>query len=243
MRIHDEAVPEELLECARQVLSGCSLGIYEQGLDTNLATLALRVFSNGCEDARLSQIIQRFFGQGDAFRADWYAFDELLAALFKLRPDECLDACFAGDADDRLKSARVLHQLQRNLENMVSVDALMTWAERDGSVRYPLVAQAVRCFRRSPTDGEQWSPIAMSILAAAPRRRDILEVYEGFFVPKAFSSARSDIVEGRRQLLKPFLDGQDAAESAWARELDAQLAARAAKDRISEAKEIGGFEH
>jgi hypothetical protein len=242
-RINQHPIPDELLECARRVLIEFGFGSFEQGLDNDMATLARLAFSTDQNDPRLSVLIEHFFGSAGQPRADWFAFDELLTALFRLRPEECLDACFSGGADDAERSARVLHQLRRNFQELVPAETSLSWAGHDAAVRCPLLARAIKCFMPSPAGGEQWSDFALSVLSAAPNRRAVLDVYETHFIPSAFSTARSDILEGRRRLLSPFLAGDSLEEQAWAQALDALMAARAAKDRIHEAKEMTGFEY
>ena len=127
-----------------------------------------------------------------------YAYDQLVRALFETSPYECLDTFFGSGGPPRLEQVMMLRPLRGGGFDAVPHEIVLSWAQRDPTVRFPIVAMGLRPLKgNEQTTPPEWSDKALSVLAAAPDRVAVLEAFATQFVPGSWSGSRAVVIENR----------------------------------------------
>lgn len=235
----------ELLQCGRTLLRLCDFKEYDQHLDYILGELVKACLKepDAADDVRA--ISEAFFRDGASASA-WYAYEQLVWALFETRPYECLDMFFGSGDVHRLEQVLMLRPLRKRGLDLLSQEVVLEWARREPAVRFPIVAMAVRPIRGNEEEttatSPEWSETALGILEAAPDRLAVLEAFATQFVPSSWSGSRAVIIENRRTLLSRFLQSPDPRMATWARAEDSRLAVLAEHERSQEKQRNQSFE-
>jgi hypothetical protein len=152
-----------------------------------------------------------------------YAFDcpRLLNNLAEVQPTVFLDVFLEGDdVEDYQRRRMFIDDIERhdNPLSKISDDELLSWCERDPSSRYPLVASAMKAFKKSDETGKyEWKPFVYTIFDKAPALDDVLEQLADALRPMSWSGSRADILQKRAVLYQNLYEHDNEEVVAWAR--------------------------
>jgi hypothetical protein len=170
-----------------------------------------------------------------------YDYNDLMKSLLEAHPFDILDELFSGDAESRKQSVRLLKNLVRIDKTILDVlpdDIVLTWCDRDPTVRYPLAASVAVLFKR-PKEGEPhaWTPLAGKLLKNAPDPRPVLNEIVQRLYPSSWSGSLATKLEGRLKLLSAMPGGGVPALAAAMAQATANLQARIDAERRREMEE------
>lgn len=132
-------------------------------------------------------------------------YDDLVQGLLKVQPFATLDELFSGDQKSQRASVRLLNDLRHFHKKVLDVlpdETVLTWCDRDPTIRYPLAASVVLLFNR-PKEREpnEWTPLAKKLLENAPEPLLVLNEIVHRLYPLKWSGSRASKLEGRLKLL------------------------------------------
>jgi hypothetical protein len=170
-----------------------------------------------------------------------YDYDDLMKGLLEVHPITILDELFSGNAKSQRVSVRLLNNFLRFHKNVLGSlpdDIVITWCDRDPTVRYPLAASVVLLFKR-PKDGEphEWTPLAGRLLQKAPDPRLVLNEIVHRLRPTSWSGSLATKLEGRLKLLNSMPGGGIPILAASMAEAKRNLQASIDAERQSEREE------
>jgi hypothetical protein len=146
-----------------------------------------------------------------------YDYDDLVKGLLEAQPLAVLDELFSGDPQSQKESVGLLNNLLRFHKYVLDAlpdDIVITWCDREPSLRYPLAASFVMLFR-APQDGEpqEWTPITSKLLRKAPDPTRVLNEIIYRLHPSSWSGSLANKLERRLELLSklPDADGPSLA--------------------------------
>ena len=140
----------------------------------------------------------------------------ILIPFFKRCPEEALNACYFQDSDGNYRSALRLVSVNHPYElgdtaiNAVPEDVLINWCKLSLDDRCTFAAQTCKLLEKSPSNGLNDESVisiastAKSILAHAPNKQKIMEIFLERCRPSQWSGSRSVILRQRLQLLDQF---------------------------------------
>jgi hypothetical protein len=171
-------------------------------------------------------------------------YPELLKSLLVAQPVILLDELLG---DPRVNARRIFlgdRELnQPAFLDVIPLDLLTEWAQRDPELRIERLASAIAPFQNTSSGpGIKWSPFALSILDIAPDRVAVLKNYSKSLHPMSWGGSLAAVLEQRRALPQALFAYPDQAVTAWARQVDEELATIAAESRAAERQEDESFE-
>ncbi|PLU15886.1 hypothetical protein BMJ29_24935 [Sinorhizobium medicae] len=169
--------------------------------------------------------------------------DDLVKALLKVQPLVTLDEMLSGDPESQRASVRLFNDLLRFRKDVFSVledETVISWCDRDPTVRYPLAASVALLFKR-PKDGapHEWTPLAKQLLERAPEPHLVLTEMVNRLRPSSWSGSLASKLEGRLKLLdslpgagSPALEEpMEAARTSLQARIDAERRSEQEEDR------------
>jgi hypothetical protein len=194
--------PVEVLDAGRFVLSKFAFRRDTAKKDYELDTIVKVCLKgpNGISVAR--SLCRKFLCAARKYEVNAFQFDDLMKALLQVQVIPVLDELFAGDAESRETSVRVLKSFHSPVLNVVLDEVLLGWCDSDPRPRYPLAAAVATLFKR-PKEGEphEWTPLALKLLQQAPDPSHILEIVIDRLYPSSWSGSLATKLEGRLKLL------------------------------------------
>lgn len=144
----------------------------------------------------------------------------ILLPYFKQRPEEALNACYFKDSDGGYGSALRLVSVQHDECNDTAIgsapeEALINWCKISPGDRFEFAAQMCKLLEKSNPEGVSdesalsISSTAKSVLAQAPDKKQVLEIFVGRFQPNHWSGSRAAIMRQRLQLLDQLNPAED----------------------------------
>lgn len=238
-----EPLPE-VLEAGRALLgaydfhkkdSRATVDDYELGI---VASAAL----SGKEGASVAKVLCRnFMAAVENFRISSHDYGELLKSLLTVQPFTTLDELFSGDLKSQQRSVRVLNDLlhfRRNVLDGLTDETVITWCDRNPTVRYPLAASFVLLFKR-PNEGapHEWTMLAKRLLADAPDKRLVINKIADRLRPTSWTGSLASKLEMRLELLKGLQVSDDGSFDGPLDEAKRRLQAQIKFERQREEKE------
>jgi hypothetical protein len=166
--------------------------------------------------------------------------DDLLEALFRVYPTATLDELFPGDEKTRRRSIQTLQSLERQtfVLDKVPDDVILGWCDRDPAVRYPIAAAIGPLFKREKDkEPHQWTELAPKLLLKAPDPPLVLNEIVARLHPTGWSGSLATLLESRLKLLEELPMGDLPHLTAAQDEAKAELKARIARQRETEAED------
>lgn len=162
--------------------------------------------------------------------------NSILKALFETQPFVALDTFFAPPHLDPELFAGSLH-IGSPISDVDSA-ILQEWANRDPAIRYPLLGKCLSMFgKRNAHDERDFSPLFLSMLAAAPDKSRFLGDLTARLHPRSWSGSLSFILGERKALLMKLAESDDQVR-AWVADnmsdLDRWIEHERENDRASE---------
>ncbi len=173
-----------------------------------------------------------------------FHFDHALEALFEVQPLVALNQflLLGSPEDESLLSEHSMISGQSPLQK-VEPEILWQWASVDPDSRYPLLGCALRLFSSERFgDDTGLSHVFVDALERAPDRAQFLARFNGGLGPSGWSGNLSVILERRHDFLAPLADHDDASVREWARRIQGELKAWAARERERETETEETFE-
>ena len=236
-RIHEL----DLLEAGRELLRRATFRGNRQDSDYQLARIVKACLIGPYVDRIAAEVAGRL--KQAVLTYETYSFhnEHLLRALLECQPAAVLDALFGGDEDDHWEVSdlfRSLSDRRGTPVDIVSCEDLIAWCERDGELRYPLMASIITFARHPDASGPQiWSEHAKALLAHAPDPRMVLAVFIRRFQPISWSGSRAAVIEANARLLDSLEVDIPPSLMPFVTEAKAQLAQEIAQERQQETKE------
>lgn len=166
-------------------------------------------------------------------------YPQLLDCLAKVHPIVFLDEFLKeGDVEDyqrrRIFFIDDIEGREGPLDQISDTD-LQSWCISDPSSRYPLVASAIKPYKKSDQIGKyQWHPFVYTIFDKAPDLQDVLEHLADSMLPMSWSGSRADILESRAALYQDLYDYENEEVAAWANSQYAKLQGTIKRERAWE---------
>ena len=147
------------------------------------------------------------------------------------------------DVEDYQRRRMFIDDFERN-ENplsQISDDELLSWYEKDPSSRYPLVASAMKAFKKSGETGKyEWKPFVYTVFDKAPVLEDVLEHLADALRPMSWSGSLADILQRRIVLYQSLYEHDNEEVVAWAKSRHTKLQEEIRKEREREDQQDSG---
>ena len=145
---------------------------------------------------------------------------DILLPYFKRRPEEALNACYFKDSAGGFGSALRLVSIKHDECGDTAIgstpeEALINWCNISPGDRFVFAAQTCKLLEKSNPErlGDEStiniSSTAKNILAQAPEKKQVLEIFVGRFQPNHWSGSRAAIMRQRLQLLDQLNPTED----------------------------------
>jgi hypothetical protein len=136
-----------------------------------------------------------------------------------------------------------LTRLRTDPISHLTIDELVRWCDEDPAARYPAAASVVQIFGASPASGGPgWSSSALTLLAKAPDKIEVLKRFIERFSPWTWTGPRSATVASNAILLDQLDTTGDPALAEFISDAKASLARAVDAERGLESY-IFGTEH
>lgn len=179
--------------------------------------------------------------------------NKILAPFFEFFPVDTLDVAFALDDEGHRSIADHLSDEWNSDRNgsaleKVPAEVLIDWCSVSPLDRFDFAAGCCKIFEGGSGDDEPKciSKVAVSLAAAAPNKRAVVEKFTTRMKPMSWSGSRAAILESRLPLLMSLNPGDDADLKVALEAAETKIKAWIASERRSEAAEeqedSGSFE-
>jgi hypothetical protein len=159
----------------------------------------------------------------DGYQIFPHDFQFILTALFETQPFTALDAFLLPTPSHRIRPLFDADFVGPSLEKLDPA-VLEAWANGDPDVRYASLGRCISMFRkRDHEEGNEISPLFLSMLDKAPDKRLFLGELQDRFHPGSWSGSLAHILEQRKSQLTKLTEHPDAEVRAWAREVAPEL--------------------
>lgn len=203
-RTHKMEHESSLLEIGRDLLGRVQFARGDEAKDYELGDLVRLCMADpaaGPSAADLAQRLAEAIVTGETYS---HSHPEVQQALLEVHPVAVLDAFFGAGDTGHIDAVEMFdHGDHRsNPADVVPVDTLIDWCERDPENRYVLAAAFVS-FSKIQGAGEPlaWTDQAAGLLKHAPDRRRVVDTFVERFAPMSWSGSRASIMEKNAELL------------------------------------------
>lgn len=196
------------------------------------------------EEARWAaeKVCQRLAIAVEAYTVSMWNLSCTLEALFETHPFVALDAFLLSEAEN---FSYILTDVRRGKKSAVEElggVVLQKWASLDPNKRFPLLGRCLRMFEGEAEDDGGFSPLFISMLDAAPEKRQFLgELWERVH-PKGWSGSLADILARRKGKLVDLAKDADEQVREWVADAVPELEQWIEVDRKRERAREESFE-
>jgi len=164
------------------------------------------------EDGRQAaeQVCQRLCVSLGAYTVSLWNLTCTVEALFETQPFVALDAFLLSESESFHYSLTDVRPGKKSAIEELGVAVLQRWASVDPNKRYPLLGRMLRMFEGHADDNGGFSPLFMSMLDAAPDKRQFIGDLWKQVHPQGWSGSLADILTRRKEQLVEL--AKDAAE-------------------------------
>jgi hypothetical protein len=206
--------PPELIELGRQLIADPEFDNHDHMQDYRLHEL-IDICLDGPGGASAARAFCEKFKAGMADYSIYsFNFPQSLKSMFARQPRVTLDVFFNRDSESEqdlgIDSFDDPADHRANPLDGLPDAEVLAWCAEGNNDRYVKAARAVSFFLRKGEHASEWTPIAMSMLRAAPNPVAVLEVFIERFSPRSWSGSLATILESRI----PLLDALDNFENA-----------------------------
>jgi hypothetical protein len=227
----------ELVAAGRELLANLDLSRAGRRDDYTIGGIVSGCLSGDGGYATAEKICERLLMAVDTHATSGVEHNELLAALFRTQPQAALDTLFGGDEKRSRHGTYLLQgasQVQKNPLAHMSDDALLEWAGRDSTVRYPMIASVVDAFTVTGDSATGWKPISSTLVHSAPDPIAVLRRLIRRLDVESWSASQASALESNARLLALFDTRGNDALAAFVDAHKARLLAEANKARAWE---------
>lgn len=229
---------DRLMNVARDMISAYSFDEERRRQDNNdyeLAEVVSICFSGSKGIPAATIMCQNLKKAISENRAYSFSYPLLLNNLAEMQPKVFLDVFLEGDDLEGYQRRRMfIDDIERheNPLSQISDNELLSWCEKDPSSRYPLVASAMKAFKKSDETGKyEWKPFVYTIFDKAPVLEDVLGHLADALRPMSWSGSRADILQRRAILYQDLYEHDNEEVTAWARSRYSKLQEEIRKER------------
>jgi hypothetical protein len=210
MRLHSEEESKkgyspQVLDAGRELLQRLKFTREDHSQDYHLGEISKACLVREGDEAVAFQICRKLKEAISRFETAAFYYDDLLSGLFSVQPVAALDGVLAGDEADLNTGISILNQARQHRTSpldVVSVDDLLAWCDKEPEMRYPAAASVLTIYL--PTEGagpRQWTSTALRLLEKAPDRIEVLKKFILQFSPMSWGGSRAAIVATNTRLL------------------------------------------
>lgn len=184
------------------------------------------------------RVCQRLCVALGAYTVSLRKLNNTVEALFQTQPFVALDAFLLSESEDFHYSLTDVRPGKKSCVEELGIAVLQKWASVDPNMRYPLLGSNLRMFEGHADDNGGFSPLFMSMLHAAPDKRQFIGGLWKRVHPQSWSGSLADILTRRKSQLMELAKDADEQVRGWVNdatpEIDQLIEKERKRDRARE---------
>lgn len=172
-----------------------------------------------------------------------YYYSEIIEELFITSPSIALNT-FMLQGNEKIAEIVVHCRWEHDAYPLekVPLNTLLDWASEEPQARFPAMASATPLFTNPPDQAAKLSPLALSLIDAAPDKGTMLDCFQRNSTPDNWLNPFAPSLDECRAALAPLMNHPEPVVASRAREWSQELAREAEQERLRERKRDERFE-
>lgn len=228
----EQVVAPELISCGRELLMQYGFSHENSHQDYEIAEV-LKVCLAGFDGDNFAQeMCNRFYNviSNDCFALP--CLPNIAAAFFTASPIIALATFIRQDNAEIIGFSDGLELSSPHPLESVPLNTLLDWANQEPEARFSALASATPLFTNRPDQPPRLSPLALSLIDAAPDKGATLDCWQHRLSPTSWSGSLAARLDERRAALAPLMDHPEPVVASRAHEWSQALAKEAEQARI-----------
>lgn len=228
---YGRVVAPELISCGHDLLMQYEFS-NQSNHDEYVITEVLKVCLAGFDgDNFAKEMCNRLYRAISDDRIYLHDGPRIMAAFFAASPIIALATFIRQDNAERIGFADWLELSSSHPLESVPLNTLLDWANQEPKTRFPALASATPLFTNRHDQPTRLSPLALSLIDAAPDKGAILDCWQHRVSQTWWPEIRIEMLDERRAALAPLMNHPEPVVASRALEWSQQLAREAEQER------------
>lgn len=235
-------VAPELISCGREILMQYEFSHKNNHYEYEIAEVLKVCLAEVDDDNFAQEMCNRFYSAISDDRIYSHDCPRVMVAFFAASPIIALATFIRQDNAEIIGFADWLELSSSHPLESVPLNTLLDWANQEPKTRFPALASATPLFTNRHDQPTKLSPLALSLINAAPDKGAILDCWQHRLSPTSWSGSLAVMLDERRAALAPLMNHPEPVVALRAREWSQDLIREAEQERLRERKRDERFE-